>query len=636
MAQQSKKQDEKEKNKKKGFWWFFQQKKNLPLILSLLGGGATVITGTLLLSSPASSSQGSNSTIISSSASTSLGGSQPFSGNQVPDWDLSNPTISSGASGFGIGYDVLWFNRYQEQYLYQSGINYAENETPSDVQIPEAAFSIFNVRTSSLVFFYQFDSGSTFKGFLEDNPEYSNQYNSDIRIAYDQDSTVYAFINVNLQLSSNDIASRRGGDYQPMVDYILDNNFTITNNQFAFMISFDLESPSDYQILGATSNYAGYVYPNDILFVDHSFYLSMTFSKQVYVNPLVLNGIPTFSFAPLPEVETLPVFTNSTNLTSYAFIYSYDYTTNNELVLRSTDSISTNLYSWIWFEGYRVGFDTKYITDDGSLRIGLNFGYYVDSSEQFDTKLNALEDNFVAENEKADVYNRLLTNLTTSVSEIDDYNQSVLAKNLNFSIRGSLNLDTSEMSEISVATNVWQSQTVNGEQINLSSYYYESLIITESGDKFEIQQYIFTIWTPTNRNNSNYNPDNLQHSISVVNRIQSNGSSTEIYSHDGDGVIISGIYEREGGYYIIGNYYENESKPNVQNVDAFLQKVDTNFDVLEEVVFAGSGDDLANIITLGNNGQPIFVVYSNSIDGSFEDFATDNPDRTMVTYVISF
>lgn len=91
-----------------------------------------------------------------------------------------------------------------------------------------------------------------------------------------------------------------------------------------------------------------------------------------------------------------------------------------------------------------------------------------------------------------------------------------------------------------------------------------------------------------------------------------------------------------GGYYVSGTYYESESTPDVQSTDAFLLEVDEDFNTINELILAGSGDDNGSQITLNSQGRPVWLVQSNSTDGDFEEAGASNTDGRFKIYSVTF
>ena len=111
---------------------------------------------------------------------------------------------------------------------------------------------------------------------------------------------------------------------------------------------------------------------------------------------------------------------------------------------------------------------------------------------------------------------------------------------------------------------------------------------------------------------------------------------TLIEENDNNGKFISGVYQKNGGYYLTGTYYESDATPDVQSTDAFLIEVDEDFNVINELVLAGSGDDNGSQITLNSQGRPVWLVQSNSTVGDFAEAGASNTDGRYKVYSVTF
>jgi hypothetical protein len=112
--------------------------------------------------------------------------------------------------------------------------------------------------------------------------------------------------------------------------------------------------------------------------------------------------------------------------------------------------------------------------------------------------------------------------------------------------------------------------------------------------------------------------------------------TTTVLSYSNNGPILSGIYQSGTGYSLTGNLYPTEATPTVENIDAFLYQLDSDFNITDELVLSGSGFDTTSTIGFNAQGQPSWFVVSNSIDGDFVDFALSNPTEQYVHYSITF
>jgi hypothetical protein len=99
---------------------------------------------------------------------------------------------------------------------------------------------------------------------------------------------------------------------------------------------------------------------------------------------------------------------------------------------------------------------------------------------------------------------------------------------------------------------------------------------------------------------------------------------TEVLDYDNNGIQISGIFEREDGYYLSGTIFEDENNPTIQKTAAILRSLDEDFAPVDEVILDGSDEDYGFGIALNNQAQPVWFIRSRSIDGPFAAFAASN------------
>lgn len=622
-----------------GLMSFLLNKKNLPLLLLLLGGGATVVTGTVLLSTPGSNgSESSLSSGGSQTTSTSESSSEAFSGNEVPEWDLTNPTLSGEGANFGVGYDFTFNTRYQNDYLYQTGRNLFENAPSQDSRFSDYGFSIFNIRTATVEFQFAFNPGQTYINYIINNVD-SYNYWGNLRFAYDGESSIYVMITTPLQSDLEEIDSRLQGNYQPMVDFALSLG-TPLDEQHEFFLKFDIADNTTYEVIDGrySAMSGGMSDTNDLLFENGILYLAAGFNKFAIDNPSSVQENSLFDFLPIPE--GYPTFTTLAGNVEFSYLFSLNITNIDEIILLSTTPITFDNNGWIYFSGYRKGFETRYFNDEGSLAIQISSWLYFNNNTAIEDYFNGLEQNFLSETDRDELYSFGEAKLSEFATRNNDELAQSITTSFNFTAYGFYNFDTNLLENPLFNAWSWYTQNLNGTMTELNNSFYQSYVIMESGDVYIITNEIFAVFVRENDfygGFSSYNPDHLRYAYSSLESVDlTTKTKTMIEENDYNGKSISGIYEKEGGFYITGTYYETETSTDVQSADAYLMKVDASFNEVAELVLSGSKDEQGGSIVLNAQARPVWIVYSNSIDGDFESFAASNPNGTFKPYLVSF
>lgn len=615
----------------------FSKKKNLSLLLLLLGGGATVVTGTILLTSPnnPSSSQSSETT------SSQNGSSTVFSGNEVPDWNLSNPRLSTDGINVGLSYDFNYFSRYQGSLYYQVGRNLFDDAVVTNYNLTETGFSIFNLRTGEVVFQYTFEVSDTYRNLINQNYETMQNYVDDIRMAFDGDKNIYILTTVKLGQEETQFDYELGGSYQPMINYVNSNLGGNLNQTYMFLLNFNLDTPQSYQIIqGIQANYNNFT-ANDLLFDNDSLFISAQYQLAAINNPSLLTNQNYFQFIDVPT--STPTFINYPNQFSQNLNYlvQLDVSNLNDIVTVSNHAVTFDTGDGIWFNGFRDGFEVRYFNDANELYLAVNSWSYINNSLTIAAAFERLEDNFLPADQRQDLYATAETIATQFASDLYEEVNATVQTNVNFNVSGFYNFTTKTMNNPLVNVYIYYNQQVDQTQrreINLQ--YNQQYLFTPSGRVFIIEN--------TNQssflrdNNFNWggwnwlNPDNrLYTKNSLIEINLSTNTKTLIVTNDDNGTFITGIYEKSDGFYLSGSYYETDTN-DIEVSDAFLRAIDENFATVEEVVLAGSKDDIGNLITLNASGQPVWIVSSNSTDGDFAAFASSNPTNLFVTYAVTF
>lgn len=197
------------------------------------------------------------------------------------------------------------------------------------------------------------------------------------------------------------------------------------------------------------------------------------------------------------------------------------------------------------------------------------------------------------------------------------------------------------MTKNNFQTNSWHSVTIDNVRYQFSNYYSSYVTGMSDGETAFIIEtdtsFLYPEIQVTNYGWSGFNPDYRVYTYNAISRINLDTNEvTLIEENDDNGKYISGIYQKNGGYYISGTYYECEDKPEVQSTDAFLLEVDENLVTLNELVLAGSGDDNGSQITLNSQGRPVWLVQSNSTDGDFAEAGASNTEGRFKVYSVTF
>jgi hypothetical protein len=627
--------------KKKGILDIFTKKKNLTLLLSLLGGGATVITGTVLLTSTGGNNQSSSSGTNGSSIVSSNTSSGVFSGSEVPEWNFENPRLSADGTNIGVGYDYPYNSRFQGDFYLQSGRNLLENAPVTNTLLTEHGFSVYNFRTNELVYQYMFTPSDDFITYLFAN--YENgfiDYYNDLRVAYDGNQNIFVLMDFST-FSEDQNIEPLGGNYQPFLDYIANNNLASQfNRYYSFLLHFNVDTPNSYTILKGIANETNYFDPQDIMFDNDTLFLSSTFSTNSIDNPTVLNNQNFFTFITKPTTKPNFNYDGFQNR-SLTYLAQLDVSNLANITTKSIAPVTFKGGSNTYFYGFRNGFEFNYFNEAGEMFYSVNGYAYITPTNTISTFFDGLEDNFLSAEDRTRIYTEAETKLTNMLDEINTLVGTTVSTNVNLNVSGFYNFDTGLISNPIINTNIWYNTSLGNNQFQeYSSQFYQQYLFTPSNDVFLIETLNSFQYTRTNNNyfggGYGLNPNNRINTINSLYQIDlTTNTKTLIETNDNNGKFISGIYEKTGGYYIAGTFYEVDGN-DIQSTDAFLIAVDEDFEEVQTLILAGSNDENGGIIMIGSSGQPIWVVSSSSTDGDFADFAASNPTNRFVTYAVSF
>ena len=615
---------------------FVTDKKKLPLLLLLLGGGATVVTGTVLLANPGN---GGNTT-------SQPGGSVvPFSGDDVPEWDFDNATLDGDATTVGVGYDYNWYSRFQNEYYYQVGRNLIEGApTTGNIEVErytEMLFSIYNMRTTEVEFLYHFELSEARKTYLLETEDFDYNYMW-LRLAYDQEDTILALLTLRLP-TGDEVAL--GGDYAPIETYLA-SRFNIDQeeswNEYTVLLRFDVNDNTEYTILDAYDRDSTSITVNDILIEDGKLFLSTQVNKFTIDNPLT-NAGSKFSFLDIPE--SYPTFVNyqqNIGNPQFSYLVEVDFSNAQAFETIRTTAISFDGSSNVWFYGFRQGFETKYINENGEMALGLNGYLYPQNEAAITTHFTDLENNFLTTEEETRLYPLVEAKAKEFYNRTAEYAVN-FSMNINFNMFGFYNFETGLMTKNNYAVYAWQSVTIDTVRYQFTNNYSSNIIAMSDGETaFLIESEISTLY-PEQLMQYNYggwsglSPDYRVYTYNALSSVNLDTNEvTLIEENDDNGKYVAGVYQKNGGYYLTGTYYETEATRDVQSTDAFLIEVDEDFNIVNELVLAGSGDDNGSQITLNSQGRPVWLVSSNSTDGDFAEAGASNTDGRYKVYSVTF
>ena len=615
---------------------FVTDKKKLPLLLLLLGGGATVVTGTVLLANPGN---GGNTT-------SQPGGSVvPFSGDDVPEWDFDNATLDGDATTVGVGYDYNWYSRFQNEYYYQVGRNLIEGApTTGNIEVErytEMLFSIYNMRTTEVEFLYHFELSEARKTYLLETEDFDYNYMW-LRLAYDQEDTILALLTLRLP-TGDEVAL--GGDYAPIETYLA-SRFNIDQeeswNEYTVLLRFDVNDNTEYTILDAYDRDSTSITVNDILIEDGKLFLSTQVNKFTIDNPLT-NAGSKFSFLDIPE--SYPTFVNyqqNIGNPQFSYLVEVDFSNAQAFETIRTTAISFDGSSNVWFYGFRQGFETKYINENGEMALGLNGYLYPQNEAAITTHFTDLENNFLTTEEETRLYPLVEAKAKEFYNRTAEYAVN-FSMNINFNMFGFYNFETGLMTKNNYAVYAWQSVTIDTVRYQFTNNYSSNIIAMSDGETaFLIESEISTLY-PEQLMQYNYggwsglSPDYRVYTYNALSSVNLDTNEvTLIEENDDNGKYVAGVYQKNGGYYLTGTYYESEATRDVQSTDAFLIEVDEDFNIVNELVLAGSGDDNGSQITLNSQGRPVWLVSSNSTDGDFAEAGASNTDGRYKVYSVTF
>jgi hypothetical protein len=592
---------------------FVTDKKKLPLLLLLLGGSATVVTtAAVVLSGPRGGNESSG----------------PISGNEVPNWDFDDATLTADGNGIGASFDFRYMARFQNDYYIQAGRNFFEGATLQSEEHTESAFSVYNFRTGEIIFEYTFEIGDAHRNAILGGSNFS--YWSDIRVAFDNESTIFVSLDSNFP-------STLGGSYGPMKTHAISKFGDLNSSDYVqFFLAFDLDDATTYTVLDSRISNQSDFYFNDMLYDNGQLYLSTHYSKNFLENSVNRNEDNLFDFLTVPTDIPNLTFANNSQEQRIGYIVQVSVEGSTLEFLTATP-FAANFNSNIWFQGYRQGFETRYFTEEGHMVLTTNFwNNSYNNSSTISSFFDTLETTFLQEDSTA-LEEAEAESLAAYETVLDTPNGEGLDSfNFNLNFTGFFNFETEKFEHAITGYNVYGYDYNSGVENRAEAYNWPSLFLTDSGDSFVIDNKVLIVWEGqvSQQTYSQYNPERLVDSVSTLSRYNlETGEKTLVIEHDNNGTILSGIYEKSNGYYLTGSYYETDTN-DIASVDAFLLATNDTFVTQQELILSGSNDDMGLNIMLNASGRPVWIVQSNSTDGDFAGLG--GVENRFSTYSVSF
>ena len=624
------------KSFKEKFEDFISDRKKLTLLLLLLGGGGVITTSVALLASnPASSQSSGSSQITTSSAGTTSNGvnsSQPLislDGN-LPDLELDNAEIQfDGSGGLNFGFDQIYNISYNQNYYYQTGINYFEGADTTEYIWDKGYVGIiaYNFETNEIDFEYSFDPGQAYIDAVVNEDKRGVDFAS-ISAMEIYDGYMYVLYQY-MTLQNTDV--QLGGDYTKLYNYISDTS-GLPSRSHNVMLRFDLLEPTDYEIIFAkpiigNTGINGFALLNDEIHILANNYNS---------NNQTIDGIFDFvSSFDLP-ITILP----NENFISYTVHpLNEDLSFGNQRFVHFFEAVSTSTSNYnIYFSNFvpvskGLIYSTFDENDNPYIRLHVqNIGTQANLTN-VEERISELESISGVSNEDLGLIKESLGSFYEYLDE-PDYFSNTNSFNVTGSMTGLFSLEDKEFSFVlHTNSNQWHQNDENILQVQKFSNLIqldEGYLITTSMSKF-IYEFLITnqiifdvpgfVMIDTQTEVSQYNPVTKQQTTINL---------------DVDGFYsITGIYPRDGGYYLTGTLIENETN-NIEGFAAGLFLLDESFSLVDSLVLDGSRTDFSNILTINSSGQLIWIIFSSSIDGDFEGAENFNINGEYNQYVVIF
>lgn len=633
------------KSFKEKFQDFISDRKKLTLLLLLLGGGGVVTTSVALLAGNPGSSQPNGSSVTTSLTGSSgvttstTGSSAPLTSldGELPDLNLDNATIDFEAEGgLSFGFDRVWGNFYKEQYLYQVGITYFDGineESTNNWNKGIVGFVVYNFESNEIDYEFDLNPGQSYiDAVVNDgvNPLALNSYSA-MEI---YEGHLYILFDY-FQLSNS--FTQLAGDYQPIVDYLTSEGISHTNKSFNMLLRFDLTQPGAYEIVfiktsDSFSNVTHISFNNDELHV-----LS---NNRNRVGIIVTERISFLDPFTLPET-----IIDNEQYVSYTIHPITDGTTIGKQRYETffeAESTNSNYYlQYARFNSISEGLVYKNFDNNGNPFITMN-SYFNNSGA---LNITNVSDKI---NELISISGVSATDLSNIKSSIQGYYDEVRDDEyitdtdsifVQFAYTGLFSIENNEF-DFAVHTNSWLNIMEN-ENLDENVYFqtnFYTFIVKIIDTYFLTSTFTQFVYGNITNNSNIYDNENtiiIDHFTSVKQFDNTNKTFTTIELPRDDFFIISGIYPREGGYYLSGSILENETN-GVEGLAAGLFLLDENFQVEDFLLLDGSRTDIGNILTINSSGRIIWIVYSSSTDGDFAGAAASNTTFISKQYAVFF
>jgi hypothetical protein len=601
-------------------------RRNLLLLLLLLGGSAVVITSALLIPGSPSGSSSSNGGGTSQSGTPVSSGVTPYEENVVPNWDFSKAALSADSSAFNLNLDTTWRTYLQGDYMYATGGKLIDGAPGNGDVFMRPSIRVINTKTGEMKFQYSFDFGSTYDNYLKTSTSLHsfNFNNRNMRIAYLEDRFVYVAASINVQAKLNESNSRLGGSYQPIIDALTTRYGEPTDDQelvyreYSTLIRFSLSTPTTFTVLGvseASRIFSDIIIEDNVLYALHS---SVEFESQI--DDIV------YSFITLPSIPSPFTRRSSVFLLKILINNLGDLTQDEGKVIGSTTPGGLFAY----FNNYREGFQSRYFNDNGEIALGFTV-FYGDATQvnksSIATVTNQLQFSFISANEFDGFKQNLITASEERVDALATYaNNPQQSITLAYSISGFYNFDTGQLNEVFMnAFNQYNDQAKAQTLLGFESD--NRLYLTGNYDL------VFNIKTISFAPSDQARPEYI---YTLYKENKTTKVRTKVLEFLNSGIEVSGIFQKDNGFYLTGTIYENATNNTIKKSAALLRDYDDNFNLVDELILDGADEDFGGQIRLNNQAQPVWFVSSRSIDGPFSIFATSNPNQLTLTYTVTF
>ena len=477
---------------------------------------------------------------------------------------------------------------------------------------------ILNAYTGDLVFEFDFDPGETYRtAYLNDTS--AQQIQEFLNVAYDGDRTILVNISPRFKTpGSFGAVYEKAGAYQPMLDYL---NNTVSDEQHAFLLQFDLSNPTTYTVLDyfSTANNRSAVQYSDFLFKGDEFVMLGMGGSNVDVN---------YSFV------RAYLDNNSTSLEANQSIMVTFSLTGTRATLTSFFAFANHLY--VGVQTYKDGLINRLYDEQGRLnfQLGQNIGY----GSTFDALETLIDEATVPEVDDA-FFSELKQDVKAEVPAFqtlieDQFPTTLPEMNVWMTFVGFIDIATISDNDIQLINPIyWVSLSHRDNSIGLflARNLTSSRLNQPEGFSPMLIQSIYNEVQLTR-------PTTIEDYIkSAVNRETSyytynpqTGVKEELFADLDPSIALSEIILHENGYYGSGLIEQGD------DLDAILLSFDTNQVETARFVPEGSRTDIGMGFVTSPLGDPVWSIMSFSTDGDYTPFAIDLPAGSSQTYWVQF